>query len=218
MSEAKRPFSLVRAAIVLVCFVAAAWLTSEVLSGDTHAWDNRVLRWFQARPLAQFDEPLSWFSQLGDVPVLVGIVAVSAVVLFWRKKSDAGWFLLVSVIGAEIIDITIKNTVDRPRPGADPALFDWHAGSFPSAHAQMSLAVYLTLALVAGRFVSTRGARAGLIAGALVLAILLGLSRLYLGLHYPSDVLAGWAIGLGWVLCCRWALYSRVPGEGSVHT
>jgi undecaprenyl-diphosphatase len=213
MNQNRRPFSLIRAAIVLACFVTAAWLTSQVLAGDTHAWDNRVLRWFQAQPIARFNEALSWFAQLGDVPVLVGIVVIAAVALFWRKQNDAGWFLLVSTIGAEIIDVVIKNTVDRPRPGADPALFDWHAGSFPSAHAQMSLAVYLTLALVGARSVSTHAARVGLIAGALALAILLGLSRLCLGVHYPSDVLAGWAIGLGWVLCCRWALYSRVPRE-----
>jgi undecaprenyl-diphosphatase len=133
---------------------------------------------------------------------------LSAIWLFRRGRARSGRFLLVSVIGAEIIDIVLKNTVDRPRPGADPAVFDWHAGSFPSAHAQMSMAVYLTLSLVAARHATSRTARIGLISGAIVLAILLGGSRLYLGVHYPSDVLAGWAIGLGWVLTCRWLLYS----------
>ncbi|HUG91545.1 MAG TPA: phosphatase PAP2 family protein [Planctomycetaceae bacterium] len=214
MDRSDREFSLLRAGIVLVCFVAAAWLAAQVISGASHEWDNRVLDWFQQRPLARLDEPLAWFAALGDVPVLTAATVIAAVALFRRGRRQSGWFLLVSVIGAEIIDIVIKNTVDRPRPGADPALFDWHAGSFPSAHAQMSMAVYLTLALVVGRGLKHGRARVWLIVGAIVLAVLLGLSRLYLGVHYPSDVLAGWAIGLGWVLCCRWALHQQTIESG----
>src|SRR2546430_5724073 len=112
------------------------------------------------------------------------------------------WVVLVATIGATTINSTIKGLVDRPRPVVVPRLTDVSSESFPSGHSAMSAAVYLTLGGLLAQTVSRRRIKLYFIFVAMLITFLVGLSRVCLGVHYPSDVLAGWTTGLVWALLC----------------
>lgn len=132
----------------------------------------------------------------GTVSVLVSVV------LGWRKRWRDALVLLTSVAGADLLMEVLKLLVHRPRPDLVRPLI--HAGgySFPSGHATTSVALYLVLALLAFGWVRRWDARICILLSALAVSALIGFSRLYLGVHYVSDVLAGFALGAFWVALC----------------
>ena len=106
--------------------------------------------------------------------------------------------LVVSVVGARILNSGLKLEFARPRPElvADQAYVD--TASFPSGHSMMAAATYLTLGALLAQVQSRRGQKAFLLGLAIALTLLVGASRVYLGVHWPTDVLAGWTVGAGW--------------------
>jgi undecaprenyl-diphosphatase len=110
----------------------------------------------------------------------------------------------------------LKGLFARPRPELALRLTEVRSLSFPSGHAMQSAIIYLTLAAFLARFVQARALKVYFVGFAFLLSLLVGVSRVYLGVHYPSDVLAGWCAGLAWALVC-WAVARRLQREGTVE-
>lgn len=134
---------------------------------------------------------------LGQPPVLLTFGFIAAAWLWWRHwPGYAVAVLVVTLAGRGLAEVQ-KFTVERPRPMIVPHLVNEYTPSFPSGHATSSMIVYLTLALVL-----TEGSRwsCAAVPAAILLSLLIGLSRPMLGVHWPSDVIAGWSFGALWVL------------------
>ena len=173
------------------------WIAEEMLHGDTAAFDLAVRSWVH-----QFASPaMTWamiaISWLGYSILIVELVVALAVFLLLSWRRAAAW-LAISMSGALALDLSLKYAFHRPRPpvffGAEP-----HSYSFPSGHALCSFCFYGVMAgLIAGR-VQSRAQRIAVWMAAALLVISIGVSRVYLGMHYPSDVLAGYLAAAIWV-------------------
>jgi undecaprenyl-diphosphatase len=118
------------------------------------------------------------------------------------RKPAAALFVFVSVAGGQLLSSVLKLGVDRPRPELVSHLADVHTLSFPSGHAMMSAVTYLTLGALLARIMPNTALRIYVLGVAILATFLVGASRVYLGVHWPSDVLAGWCAGAAWAMLC----------------
>jgi membrane-associated phospholipid phosphatase len=139
-------------------------------------------------------------SQLGSTTVLVALVAAAAGYLARRGRRQDAAFLILALIGAEALTWSLKALFRRERPSFDDPVVTATSFSYPSGHALVSLAVYGALAYVLVGRHRTRPVCAVCVGGTALLVVAIGFTRLYLGMHYLSDVLAGYAVGLAWLL------------------
>jgi undecaprenyl-diphosphatase len=142
------------------------------------------------------------FTALGGGPVLTLVSLLAAGYLVARRKAALAAFLISSVAAGGAFNSFLKAVFVRDRPDVVPHLVDVSSASFPSGHAMNSAMVYLTLAALLITAERSRRVRAFLMAAAVLLTLLVGLSRVYLGVHWPTDVLAGWAVGAAWAIGC----------------
>ena len=209
-------------ALVVLLWVFAS-LTGEVLEGDTQAIDE----WFVSS-LREADDPADprgpeWLEEIGrDATALGGIawllfatVAVGGFLVLARRPHMAT-FLLASTLSGLAVSTILKRIFDRPRPDIVPHLSHVYTSSFPSGHSMLSAVVYLTLGALISTIVKRPILKIYVIAMAGLLAIIVGLSRVYLGVHYPTDVAAGWMAGLIWALLCTFAA-RRLQRKGHVE-
>lgn len=205
------------AALVLVFLV----LGSEVAEGETQAFDRAILLGFRHTP----DDPIGSLgfqaavinlSALGSVAVttVVTLIAIGYLVLANRRRLAA--LVAVCALGAAAWMWLLKTLYGRTRPTVVTQLDPLSSLSFPSGHSMISAALYLTLAVLIARTLPERRLRIFVVATGAALAVLVGLSRIYIGVHYPTDVVAGWAVGVAWALACgllaRW-----LGGKGKVE-
>jgi len=219
----KEPLVFVAALVVLLGVWAFIFLLDEVREGGTMNFDSRILR-----ALRRADDPSKligpkWVeSVVRDVTALGGVVVLFMVVgsvagfLVLIKRYHMMWLLLAATVGATAINSTIKGLVDRPRPTVVPRLTDVTSESFPSGHSAMSAAVYLTLGGLLAQTVSRRRIKWYFIGIAMTLTFMVGFSRVCLGVHYPTDVLAGWTTGLVWALLC-WLAARYLQRRGAIE-
>jgi undecaprenyl-diphosphatase len=185
-------------------------LADEVTEGDTQSFDVAVLKLFRdpadpSRTIGppQFAEAMRDLTSLGSFSVLGIIALLVALALLLRGASRTGWYIAAAVISGAIISTLFKMVFDRPRPNLEGTVQVFTA-SFPSGHATVSAVVYLTMGALLARTANNFRLKAFYVGAAVFLTVLIGVSRLYLGVHYPTDVLAGWLIGTSWALIC-WA-------------
>ena len=185
-------------------------LTGEVLEGETRALDEGVL--LMLRDPADRSLPVgpTWLTKmmvditaLGGVTVLTLLVTSVVVYLALRRKFRTAAFVTVSILGGWLVSSALKLGVARPRPDLVPHLVEVYDLSFPSGHAMLSAITYLTLGAMLSRIEEQPSLRYFFPLVAVVLTLLIGLSRIYLGVHYPTDVLGGWAAGTVWA-CGSW--------------
>jgi undecaprenyl-diphosphatase len=189
----------------------------EVARATTpHAFDTEILLAF--RKAGQPDNPIGplWLegamrdiTSLGSASVLVLITAAAIIYLLLIRRPAAALLMFVAVAGGQILSSTLKFDIDRPRPDLVSHLVDVASLSFPSGHAMLSAVTYLTLGSMAARFLPGRTTRIYVLSLAVLTTLLVGISRIYLGVHWPSDVLAGWCAGFAWAMLCwlaAWAL------------
>ena len=179
-------------ALVLTVFLAG------LLGGP--AWPVE-LDWIAALGLWRLAHPqvtglLIWLTYLGSSFVLLPVTAVVGALLVWRgQRSAASRMIGVTLGGGALVEL-IKWVVDRPRPSFDPHPVVIYGQSFPSGHSGNSMVTYLAIAL----FALPARWRGWGIAAAIALAVAIGATRPYLGVHWPSDVIGGWALGLVWTV------------------
>lgn len=197
----------------LLVLTAGAWLfgalAEDVAAGDTHV-DTRLAEWLHAHASPGWTEFFEAITFLGNVPVLAAVTLVAAILLWRQRRRTELLLLLLAAIGAEILTVGLKLGFERERPFFANPLATETTYSFPSGHASVSLAVYGTLGFIAARHLAHRWAQIGSLIGAAVLVLLIGFSRLYLGVHFLTDVIAGFSIGIAWVALCIVLLHLRV--------
>ena len=137
---------------------------------------------------------------LGGVTVLTLVSALAIAFLLTRGRVKQALYTALATGGGAVMGKLLKSLFARPRPEVVPHLVDVHSLSFPSGHSMNSAIVYLTLAVMISRSFDERRARFFTIGTAALLVLVIGFSRLYLGVHYPTDVLGGWTVGASWAL------------------
>lgn len=160
-----------------------------------------------------FTEFVRDISGLGGAGVLGLLVVASIMFLVISNRGKTALFVALATLSGAVLSTLLKLGFDRPRPDLIPHLTHTFSTSFPSGHAMVSAVVYLTLGTLLARVVSGLWSKIYVMVIALILTGLIGLSRLYLGVHWPSDVLAGWAAGAAWALLW-WTIASVSNLEG----
>jgi undecaprenyl-diphosphatase len=212
-------FLLLGLALLVGAALSFAGLAELVEEGATQRADEAILLWMDSHAHPWLDAFALEVTALAGVAV-VWLVLLLASLFLWQSRHRYSVLLLwVSYLGASLINFTVKAMYERPRP----QLFEWRTpmaghSSFPSGHSTTAVAVFAMLAYLIVRLEPTRSLRRLTLALAGVVIVLIGASRLYLGVHYPSDVVAGFALGLAWATFCALGIEairyfrSRSPG------
>jgi undecaprenyl-diphosphatase len=183
-----------------------AKIAGTVVEGDTAGFDNAAMRFMGEHQSPMISRAMVEVTMLGTGIVVAMIIGVSALFLWLYDYKNSATLLLVTTLGGLLLNYVLKLGFDRPRP----QFFEWgtHAmtSSFPSGHAMSAAIVYPTVAYLAARVQKTHGARIATMLTAAVLVLLVSFSRVYLGVHYPSDVIAGVVVGLAWSAFCMTTL------------
>ena len=211
----------------ILAVVGGVWgflaVADEVVEGDTAHIDERILLAFRnpsdpSDPIGgpEVEEFVRDLTALGSVPV-IGLVTLSVVgFLLMDRKTHAGVLVLVATVGGQLLSTTLKGLYDRPRPDVVPHLMHAAPGSFPSGHSLLAAVTYLTLGALMARMVTRPRLKIFVVFVAITITALVGVSRVYLGVHYPTDVFAGWAAGLVWAILC-WEAARRLQRRGMVE-
>lgn len=185
------------------------FVADNVIEGDTRDFDEQVVR-----ALRRADDPAvpigPWWVRAGALditalgsPTVLGLVVIAVTgYLFIHGLYRTGAFVFAASSGGWLLNWALKQAFERPRPDVVPHLREVMSSSFPSGHALTSAAVYLTLGTLLMRLAQGRLAKVYCITVAMLATLLVGSSRVFLGVHYPTDVLAGWLIGMTWALLC----------------
>ncbi|CAO3427778.1 phosphatase PAP2 family protein [Azospirillum doebereinerae] len=198
-------------------------LAGEVLEGDTLAFDKSLL--LALRNAADPDIPAGpwWLARvardvtsMGSTTILTLTTLAALGFLVLLRKRGAALLVMVSVGGGMFLSSGLKALIGRARPDLVPHGDDVITASFPSGHAMLSAVVYLTLGALLAQFVAGRRVKAYLLVCAMILTLLVGVSRVYLAVHWPTDVLAGWCVGAAWAALC-WILAEWLQRRGAVE-
>jgi undecaprenyl-diphosphatase len=209
---------LVLLAMLLV--VAGTWgfieLVDEVREGTTQEFDEWVLKIAAQHQRPWLEEAMRDMTALGGVIFLTLVTVGVAGYLMLRRKWGAVWLLVIAVGGGFLLSLGLKHTIARDRPELLPHRSHVVTASFPSGHSMLSAVVYLTLGSLLTRIERNRLVKWYFLFIALLLTFLVGVSRVYLGVHWPTDVLAGWTAGLVWALLC-WLVTKYLQHRGTVE-
>jgi undecaprenyl-diphosphatase len=198
-------------------------LASEIGEGGTHAFDTAILLAFR-NPADHADPIGPWwlevmmrdFTSLGGTAVLTLMTIGVLGYLLIERKYKVALFVLIAIGGGTLLSTLLKLGFDRPRPDLVAHAVDVRTASFPSGHALMSAVTYLTLGALLARLHPKRRIKFYILGVALTLTVLIGVSRVYLGVHWPTDVLAGWCIGASWALAC-WLVAYWLQRHGDIE-
>ena len=202
---------------------AFGFIAQEVAQGRTSTFDRQAILAFRASTDPAVLIGPEWLPEaardatsLGSI-VVVGIITLAvAGYLFLAGKPAAAWLMLIAVAGGIAVSDLLKFAFGRARPD-----FVTHAArvfttSFPSGHATLSAITYLTIGAILARSQPSFAVSLYFMSLAAFLTVVIGVSRIYLGVHYPTDVLAGWCIGAAWALGC-WTIMTRFQNLGQVE-
>jgi undecaprenyl-diphosphatase len=199
-------------ACAVLAFGAFIKLTSELHEGELDGFDRVALEQIVALRVPGLNGPAVDLTALGSVSVLSLLCVVSVLLLMLQRDTLAAWQLTLAASGGGMISTLLKRALERTRPSHVEKLVEVTSYSYPSGHSLAAASVYLTLAIVSARHLSERVSRIFVFCTALLLMAGIGLSRAYLGVHYPSDIAAGLLLGSGWSLLVS-ALFSYLRAQ-----
>jgi undecaprenyl-diphosphatase len=212
--------------IALACIVAGVWgfalLADEVLEGGTQAFDQKLLLAFRHSDTREMlgspsiQQAGRDISALGGVAVLTLLTGIAAGFLALNGKRHMAIFLIGSVLGGLASSTLLKDLFHRPRPDLVPFDVYVSGASFPSGHSMMSAVTYLTLGALLARSQERKRLKAYFLLVAMLLTFAVGVTRVYLGVHWPTDVLAGWTAGAIWALLC-WLMARRLQSRRTLE-
>lgn len=231
----KAILSFVRAEFVLVASLAVIatmvlafiGIADEMTEGDSHAFDMWVLTMLHpdaadpADPIGPFwlDHAAADLTALGSVAVLAVIALASAGFLMMRRKWAEAAIIVIAGAGGLTLSEMLKSVFARERPPEIYRAGEVLNASFPSGHAMLSAVIFLTLGAMLSQASSGRALRIYVMSNAIALMLVVGLTRVYLGVHWASDVLAGWAAGAAWATLCwlagRWLKQRRADSQAN---
>jgi undecaprenyl-diphosphatase len=215
------------ALLVLALAVSGIWafaeLADEVVEGSTRNLDRDLLLLLRtpgdpADPLGPdwIEEIMRDLTALGGIAVLTLATLAVAGFFLLRRTFASTLYLLVAVSGGLLISSVAKAAFDRPRPDLVPYGSIVHTASFPSGHSMMAAVAYLSLGVLVARTLPQRRLKVYVLSLAALVTILVGASRVYLGVHWPTDVLAGWLAGVAWACLCMLGA-RRLARRGAVE-
>lgn len=201
--------------VLLFGVIGFLGIADEVMEGDTMQLDQRILMAMRmpgdpTQPIGPrwVEEVFRDFTGLGGTGVL-GLLTVATLVYLWLMGMHrAAIYLLVAIVGGLLVSLALKAGFDRPRPDLISHGSIVYTSSFPSGHSMLSATVYLTGGAMLALLHARRTVRVFILACAVLATLLVGISRVYLGVHWPTDVLAGWAGGAAWAALC-WLVAQR---------
>ena len=216
-----------RTIVVLLLVAVAVWIflevADDVLEGETRRFDEGVMLAFRSPTDANDPIGATWVEELardvtglGSVVVLALLTAASAGFLLLQRKRHLAVYLLLAVATGTIGSSLLKWGFGRPRPDLVAHGHVVYTSSFPSGHSMMSAVVFLTLGVLLATAQSKRVMQIYVLAIAVLVTLAVGTSRVYLGVHWPTDVLAGWAAGCGWALFC-WVIADFLRDRGRIE-
>jgi undecaprenyl-diphosphatase len=219
-------FELFALVSLLLCALGA-WafveVADEVLEGETHAWDRWILQALRtpgdaADPLGPewLEEAMRDITALGGLAVVAGLTLLVTGFLLLDGRRSMALTVLLAVSSGVAASLVLKASFGRPRPDLVPHQAYVATSSFPSGHSMVSAVAYLTLGGLLARTFARRRLKVYVLGAAVLLAALIGTSRVYLGVHWPSDVLAGWAAGAFWASLC-WFIAWRLQLFGGAE-
>lgn len=209
--------------LVVVLLLVFGVVANEMNEGETRAFDNAVL--LAMRNPANRADPIGprWFedavrdvTSLGSTTVVIIIVSATVGFLALSRARAAAMLVLASVCGGAMLMQALKETFSRVRPDVVSHSLVELTRSFPSGHTTLAAVTYLTLGALLARVQSSRHLKMYVLFVAITLTLLVGVSRVYLGLHWPTDVLAGWCLGAAWAMVC-WIVAAWLQREGRVE-
>jgi undecaprenyl-diphosphatase len=196
----------------LLALAASLWalglIADDVLEKETRT-DQRLAEWLHGRATDPLTDLFHGITFLGNFVTLLAVTLVAVIVLWRRRERTDAVLVALAFVGAQVLSNGMKLAFRRDRPFFPDPLASESTFSFPSGHALVSLAVYGAIALMLARRLQTYRRRALLFAGVAALVAAIGFSRLYLGVHFLSDVLAGYAAGIAWLSLLSIALEAR---------
>lgn len=213
--------------LAVLGLVVGVWGFVEVADEVREGESQHIDEW-AVRALRRPDDPARtigprWLEEVGrDLTALGGMTVLALVIgavagfLWLRRLYGAMWLVLAATLGGWTLSTVLKLSFARDRPTVVPHLSLVHTSSFPSGHSMLAAVVYLTLGALLARVVHERALKAYVLLVALAVTLLVGVSRVYMGVHYPTDVLAGWAAGLSWALLC-WLVARFLQRRGAVE-
>jgi undecaprenyl-diphosphatase len=217
--------TLILSAAALYLFAALADAVGE---GGTRVFDEAIL--LALRVPGNLSDPIGpkWFEEmvrditaLGSTGILTLVVLAVAGFLLLTGKRRSALTMLVSVVSGVVISQTTKMAYARPRPELVPHGAEVYSASFPSGHSMMAAVVYLTLGALLARTQADPRVKAYILGISVLLTLMVGASRVYLGVHWPTDVLAGWVLGGVWALACwsvmLWLQRRGAAGDGGIR-
>ncbi|MEZ0279545.1 phosphatase PAP2 family protein [Methyloceanibacter sp.] len=202
--------------------LAFGHIAEEALEGDATKFDQTILLFF--RNAGDIGDPIGppWMEEaardvtaLGSYAVLSIVTCAVVVYLFMAGQRTAALWLLGAVVSGVLLSNLLKLTFERPRPDLVPHAVRVFTSGFPSGHATLSAITYLTLGALLASLHSSIRFKAYFLGLAISLTLAVGISRIYLGVHYPTDVLAGWCIGAAWAAFC-WTVFRELQRHGQI--
>ncbi|MCJ2015760.1 phosphatase PAP2 family protein [Methylobacterium sp. J-076] len=213
--------------VALLCLSTLGYgffaLAHEVGEGSTEALDRRIL--LALRNPADLSDPIGprWLEEtmrditgLGSVFTVVFVTLAVAAYLALTERRRIATYVVGAVGSGELVSTVLKLFYHRPRPDLVPHGMEVFTASFPSGHAMMSAIAYLTLAILLARVDRNRRVKAFVLVLGVGVTLLVGISRVYLGVHWPSDVMAGWCVGAAWASLC-WFVALQLQQRGEVE-
>ena len=194
--------------ILVTALLVFTYVAKEVVSGESKGFDEMTLNYLRHDGKIMEDEQTWLTGMMIDITALGGttiIFMITAAVVFYlliQKQYEFMWLILIATIGGAILSFGLKELFVRERPPLIYHLLTVKSLSFPSGHAMMSSVVYLTQGALLAKVQSNKNLRVYILLVAIILVFLIGISRIYFGVHYPTDVLAGWSVGLAWASLC----------------
>ena len=214
--------------LAVLAVIGGSWvfieLVDEVQEGSTLGFDRAVLRVLRTPGDPRVPIGPVWLAEsarditaLGGYTVLILITGAVMGFLALDRKLAAMWFVFGATAGGLVLSLVLKRLFERPRPDIVPHLDKVMTSSLPSGHSMMSAVVYLTLGSLLARIVTKRQLKFYFLTLPLLLSGVVGFSRIYLGVHYPTDVLAGWTAGLVWATVC-WLVARALQRRGQIES
>jgi undecaprenyl-diphosphatase len=199
-------------------------IAGEVRDGSAEKIDKAILKAFRnpndvSLPIGPryMRESLRDLTALGSMTIACLISAIVAGFFLLRRQYGTLLLLTAALGGGQLLSKSLKAYYSRARPEYVNPSHYVDSYSFPSGHAIVAMVLYLTLGALLARFVTTRMQKIYVLGTAVLLAFIVGLTRVYLGVHYPTDVLAGWTVGLLWAIIC-WLVARALQKRGAVES
>jgi undecaprenyl-diphosphatase len=216
-------FVLLTAFGIVVALLGFIELAEEMREGEMRHFDEWLLRLLRRENDLAVPIGPPWLSgavtditALGGTAVLLLVILVTIGYLALQHRYGPTALVIIASAGGGLFNVALKQVFARTRPDIVPHLVLVEGHSFPSGHSMAAAVIYLTLGALLARFAARRRVRIYVIGISLALTALIGITRVYLGVHYPSDVLAGWAAGLAWALLC-WLAARYLQYRGAVE-